>query len=102
MGTEWGLRAADADAAPSVVQLAVFDRAWVIDTAEPTAAIGELFKWIVTCERITLLGFAFSSDAPRIVALMNLDLAEEDSPPVRVVDLQTLALPYARKGSPPG
>jgi len=99
--TEWG----DSGQVPAVVQLAVGDQAWVIDTSTPTPATRSLFEWVFTTDAITPLGFSFAHDADRLGVLLagdgtstrakiypahslSLELFLLD----RVVDLQLIAM----------
>ena len=73
----------------AIVQLAVRERAWVID-ALPTACaaeLGPLLRWALESELVVTLGFAFQSDLAVLAPLCGAGMA-----PTSLVDLQPLAM----------
>jgi len=98
--TEWGDSLTDDSCAPSVIQIAVGKRAWVIDTLHPRPTLIGFLEWLCTNKRITLLGFAFARDAEKISLL--LQNAGTHVPKLSVIDLQVMAMPFALKGRTPG
>jgi len=73
----------------AVVQLAVSGgRAWVIDAldADNGAALGSLLRWMLECERLIVLGFAFRGDLAVLQPLCGQPALRVSS----LVDLQAL------------
>ena len=96
--TEWGLNGE----IPSVVQLAIPQHAWVIDTATPNPDARAFFRWLFQHEGVPFLGFAFSPDADKLTELMK-DENGETIREIQVIDLQKLAMLHVgAKGHTPG
>lgn len=108
MDTEWGECAGhDSHAAPSVVQIAALDQVWVLDTALPGPHTRLLIRWLFSCERFLLVGFAFAHDVQRLASLACDD--GDNAPSSRhgilraeVLDIQQQAQKYSPKGLTPG
>eukprot|EP00441_Pelagodinium_beii_P034841 CAMPEP_0197643014 /NCGR_PEP_ID=MMETSP1338-20131121/16492_1 /TAXON_ID=43686 ORGANISM="Pelagodinium beii, Strain RCC1491" /NCGR_SAMPLE_ID=MMETSP1338 /ASSEMBLY_ACC=CAM_ASM_000754 /LENGTH=692 /DNA_ID=CAMNT_0043216223 /DNA_START=180 /DNA_END=2258 /DNA_ORIENTATION=+ len=96
--TEWGV----CSKTPSVVQLAIPQQAWVIDTATPSGRARAFFRWLFKRDHASFLGFAFSADAAKLSELMKDD--ESDAiEEFDVLDLQKLAMQHINdKGRTPG
>lgn len=69
MDTEWG-DASGSAGIPSVVQLAVPGKAWVVDSLAAGSDIGALLLRLGSHRDVRLLGFAFTNDALRLAKLM--------------------------------
>lgn len=96
--TEWGV----CGKTPSVVQLAIHEHAWVIDTAAPSAETRAFFRWLFQCESASFLGFAFAPDADKLAELMR-DEQNDATVDIEVIDLQKLAMQHmSSKGHTPG
>eukprot|EP00933_Yihiella_yeosuensis_P017048 TRINITY_DN14350_c1_g5_i1.p1 TRINITY_DN14350_c1_g5~~TRINITY_DN14350_c1_g5_i1.p1 ORF type:complete len:817 (-),score=160.47 TRINITY_DN14350_c1_g5_i1:271-2376(-) len=101
--TEWGEEGDGKDCVPSVVQIALKDKAWVVDTARPTPAVRSFFRWLFSQEKVAVLGFAFGSDSEKIVELMSDADGASAIPEIHVIDLQILAMKHiSKKGYQPG
>lgn len=98
--TEWGDEATGGYAGPSIVQLAVGKRAWVIDTSEPSATIRLFFSWLFQNDRFQFLGFAFAHDTQKLAAMMQGDVEGVVSGPRHLVDLQKIAMSDDRSHTP--
>jgi len=96
--TEWGV----CGKTPSVVQIAIHEHAWVIDTATPTAETRAFFQWLFQSDSASFLGFAFAPDADKLAELMK-DGQNDATVQIEVIDLQKLAMQHMRsKGHTPG
>jgi len=99
--TEWG----KSSAMPSLVQLAVQEHAWLIDTAKPSENTRTFFRWLFQHERVSFLGFAFLADARKLAVLMQEDSQSNDTQHVEVIDIQKIAVSLQaakKKGQLPG
>jgi len=97
--TEWGDDKNARHCGPSIVQLALIDRVWVVDTAVLSTWLQTFFGWLFSQPCLTFFGFAFGQDIVRLSAL----LGEGDFKlSVNVVDLQKLASADRDKSVTPG
>jgi len=102
--TEWGKDESD-DLPPSLVQVAVHGKTWVIDVRDDSPEFGRLFSRLASDTRVRLLGFSFSRDASRLVSLMRREgeLAWSSEELMAIVtDLQRLAMSREPFSKDPG
>jgi len=108
MDTEWG-DSAGSSGVPSVVQIAMKTRAWVVDALRDGPALGILLSFIITSPFVRLFGFAFDRDAVRLTGLVGDTLPASDAVKAiedKVEDLQIVAMRRAplaaSSGAKPG
>merc|ERR1712217_205123 len=87
--TEWGDEERAMHCGPSIVQLALIDRVWVVDTAVIHIWQRTFFRWLFKQRRVTFFGFSFGQDMVRLSVLLGKD---EKKPDFKLVDLQKLAM----------
>jgi len=97
--TEWGDQKESSHGGPSIVQIALIDCVWILDTAVLSEQLQRFFRWIFTEQHLLRLGFAFGHDIVKLTALLG-DI--EDRPSIEVLDLQKLTMNDSNRAFTPG
>merc|ERR1711865_136890 len=88
---------------PAIVQIAVGESAWVIDTTKPSQQLQLFFSKLFGHDRIQFLGFAFAHDIKKLSEMMQgLNGGSPACAPRHVLDLQKLAKLDMDKAYTPG
>jgi len=96
LDTEWGDDDKATHRGPSIVQVAMIDRVWVVDTCILSTHLQEFFKWFFSNDCILFLGFSFKQDISRLAVLLG---DGENNSHLDVLDLQKLAFSAGDKRS---
>merc|ERR1712217_401427 len=75
---------------PCIVQLAISDHIWVVDTAVLNDELQHFFRWVFAEARLRIIGFSVSHDIARLRVLIGDDERKESN--FDILDLQNLAM----------
>merc|ERR1740117_2867108 len=78
------------------------DRIWLFDTLNPSPVLRSFFRWLISCDQIAVLGFAFECDAEKISAVIQDVGYFKKKMETDVIDLQALAMQHLPRGRTPG